>query len=214
MNERDKIVLSSACFPPIAYCAILEENENIIIDTHEHFIKQTYRNRYYILGANGLMHLSIPLQKWSNHTSIKDIQIDYTEDWQKQHWRSILSAYGNSPFFEFYQDELLPLFEQKQKFLLDWDNESLELLQSLLGLSSNWTLSQKYVEKNEADMDLRDAFSPKSEFHHPKIKFHFEEYPQVFNDRFDFQPNLSVLDLLFNLGPETAAYLKSCITQS
>lgn len=206
----DTIVLSSAYFPPAIYMALAAHSSNIIIDPNEHFIKQTYRSRTNIMGVNGLQTLSIPVL-WKNHMPLKDVRISYTENWQKTHWRSILSAYGKSPFFEFYQDDLAPLFEQKADFLADWNMETLELVNALIGIKPKIEIADAYVEKDTQKFDFRDRISPKKEFSHGEIKMELAPYQQVFADRHGFIENLGILDLLFNLGPDCHTYLKESI---
>ena len=113
----DQVLLASAYFPPIEFYHHYTKNEAIIIEQNEHFIKQTYRNRCSISGANGQIDLSIPLQKYTSKTPIRDIKISYDVQWQKQHWRSIVSAYNSSPYFMYYDYEIMPYFEKKNNYL-------------------------------------------------------------------------------------------------
>lgn len=208
----DKIVLSSAYFPPINYMALLAGSEHVIIDPNEYFIKQTYRNRCHILGVNGVQHLSVPVNR-KNHLPLKDVKVSYMEDWQKVHWGTIVSAYGKSVFFEFYRDELEALFLNKYEFLFDLNMGTLNLINTLIGLSPSIEISDSYIERDTIEWDFRDTISPKKEFSYPDIQLDFPSYYQVFSDRHDFVPNLSILDLLFNEGPETKGYIEGVITQ-
>ncbi len=206
----DKMILSSVYFPPINYMALIANGKQVIIDPNEHFIKQTYRNRCKILGVNGVQQLPVPVNR-KNHLPVKDVKISYAEDWQKVHWGAIVSAYGKSAFFEFYRDEIEPLFSKKHAFLLDLNMEILHLIKSLIGISKASELSNVFIEKNMEELDFRDVMSPKKEFNHPQVEMELPSYYQVFSDRYDFMPNLSILDLLFNTGPETKEYLASAI---
>lgn len=206
----DKIILSSAYFPPINYMALLAGSEHVIIDPNEHFIKQTYRNRCHILGVNGVQHLSVPVNR-KNHLPLKDIKISYAEDWQKVHWGTIVSAYGKSAFFEFYRDELEPIFSTKHEFLLDLNMEVLESANSMIGITLSIEVAENFIERETEPYDFRELISPKKEFSHPELSIDLPSYFQVFSDRHAFTPNLSVLDLLFNMGPESEGYLESVV---
>lgn len=207
----DETVLSSAYFPPAVYMGLVATSKSIIIDHHEHFIKQTYRSRCNILGVNGKQALSIPVN-WGNHMPMKEVRISFAEDWRILHWRSILSAYGKSPFFEFYCDEIASLYETKHKFLVDWNMAALEISMDLLGIDTPIAIAENYIEKGTKPYDFREIISPKREFGYPALEVSLPAYQQVFSDRHEFIENLSVLDLLFNLGPECGEYLKSLIT--
>ena len=203
------IILSSPAFPPISVASLIYGSK-VIIDTNEHFVKQSYRNRYYILGPNGIVALTIPALKWRNHTPVKDIRIDYRDNWQQLHWKSITSAYNNSPFFEFYKDDFHPLFVRKTEYLHDWNMAALEVISAIVDKSPKIEISEVYVDPDVDQIDLRSVVSPKKDFSHPKIDFQFDKYPQVFSDRFSFAENLSVIDLIFNLGPQASSYLNNC----
>ena len=150
------------------------------------------------------MVLSIPLQVRKNKSLTKDIRVDYKTPWQMQHWRAIKSAYSSSPFFEYYQDDLLPYYEKQVEFLLDFNLVIQEKIAELIGIKLNFSLSESYVQEIENKIDARNSFSPK--LNSEKI---FPNYIQVFENKFPFVPNLSILDLLFNLGNESEIYLRS-----
>lgn len=206
----DEIVLSTAYFPPAIYMGLLANSNRIIIDPNEHFVKRSYRNRCKILGVNGAMALSIPVN-WKNHMPVKDVKISYAEDWKKLHWRSIASAYSNSAFFEFYKDEFTDLFEYSPEFLVDWNMKALELVNQLVGLDVEIELAETYIEKGAHQFDFRNSINPRKEFAFDGLSVSHPAYQQVFSDRHEFTKNLSILDLLFNLGPECGDYLKSMI---
>jgi len=187
-------------FGPVSYFAELIHAENLKLEAYEHFPKQTYRNRCYIQGANGKLRLAIPT-KHNGARAIKDIQISDDYNWQKEHFKSLVSAYKSSPYFEFYEDDLAPVFEQKEKFLLDLNLKTLAFINSKLKLDLKFDLTEKH-ELVDEDLDFRNRFNAKTEptGNHP-------EYMQVFGEKFGFMPDLSILDLLCNEGPKSSTYL-------
>ncbi len=191
-------LLSTAYFAPIEYYAILLQDPNCSIELHEHFIKQSIRNRCDIYGANGKLQLTIPKQrKGSSKTIIKEIQISYKQDWQKQHWTAIQSAYNSSPFFEYYQDELHPFFEAEETLLMDFNQKLQKLILGLLQEEDNTSFTKEFQHKGNLS-DFRN--------HTWKCK-NPTAYDQVFMEKYGFIADLSIIDLLFNLGPESADYL-------
>lgn len=198
----DQVLLASAYFPPIEFYHHYTKNEAIIIEQNEHFIKQTYRNRCSISGANGQIDLSIPLQKYTSKTLIRDIKISYEVQWQKQHWRSIVSAYNSSPYFMYYDYEIMPYFEKKNNYLFDLNLEILEKLNKLLKISKPFSLSEEFTAVNDSQSDLRYKISPKRK---PEVLL--KTYSQVFDQKLGFIENLSILDLLFNKGPDSMIHL-------
>jgi hypothetical protein len=148
-------LLPTAYVAPICYYAILLQKENCKIEYHEHFIKQSVRNRCEIYSANGRLRLTVPKQRQgSSKTLITDIKISYKERWQKEHWSAIMSAYNSSPFFEYYKDELKPFFEKKEIYLIDFNNKLQELILKLLQVEIKYTYSTKYNHLGEFS-DLR-----------------------------------------------------------
>lgn len=196
------ITLSAAYLAPIVHYALIAQHESYAIDAHEHFVKQSYRNRAEIYGANGKLNLIVPLQKRKNRIPMHAIEISYEEKWQRLHWRSFESAYRLSPYFEYYEDEFLPFYENKEHTkLLDFNLALEDKIKSLLGLNQARQLTEKYEEQ---EVDYRQLIHPKHELE----QIEFPYYIQVFTEKYGFIPNLSVLDLLFNLGPASSDYLK------
>ncbi|TND08977.1 MAG: hypothetical protein FD123_1831 [Bacteroidetes bacterium] len=196
-------VLSSLYLAPLEYYAVLAAQDSVVIDLHEHFVKQTWRNRCRIAGPNGLQDLVIPVEKYANHTPAKDIRMSYHEQWQRLHWRSIKTAYGNSAFFEFYADYFSPFYEaRKTELLSDFNREILELTLRLLKINCSISYSENFIET--ADADYREKISPKSHVLFSAVP----RYAQVFEERHGFQQNLSVIDLLCCAGPESGRLLK------
>ena len=195
-------LLPTAYFGPISYYAILLQYPNCNIELHEHFIKQSIRNRCDIYGANGKLRLTIPKQrKGSDKTIIKEIHISYKQNWQKEHWNAIVSAYNSSPYFEYYKDELLPFFEEKEEYLTTFNNKLQIVLLSILQEGKKVKTTTEYLHQGDFS-DLRN--------YNWKIEKQ-EKYDQVFMEKQGFIPNLSILDLLFNLGPESADYLNNVL---
>lgn len=196
-------VFPSLFLPPISYFKLLIHASNPIIDIYEHYPKQTCRNRCFIFAANGVMPLVIPVHKIEHHTPIKDIKIAYESNWQTTMWRSIASAYGASPFFTYYDYILEPMFKQKIDFLVDYNTRLSELILKLLKIPFEFNFSSAYIEKN-IFADYRNNFGKhyRNQHHTFKIKYH-----QPFETKFGFQNDLSILDLLFNEGPNAINYL-------
>lgn len=204
-NKYSSVLFSSACLPPVEYFIYLVNSDKIRIENFETYHKQTYRNRYSIYGANGKLTLSIPVIKSSGHnTCIKDIKISYLQNWQNIHWKSIESAYNSSPYFLFYRDELFPFFDKKSNFLIEYNHRILELLMELTGIKKEVNYTTDFQKSPLNTVDLRNKISPKNKI----SSINFEPYHQVFENKSGFIPNLSIIDLLFNEGPNTKDLLR------
>ena len=199
----EKTLLPTVYLGNVYYYQLLTKATETAIEIHEHFVKQTYRNRCCIYGANGPLNLIIPLVRWRNNTDVKDIKIAYDAKWQQLHWRSIESAYRSSPFFEYYEDDLLPFYEHKKfDYLIDFNESIQQVIIALLQQSISTRRTQTYVGDSDDYLNYLQKFTPK------KKKVHnFPTYFQVFQNKMGFIENLSVIDVLFNLGPETVGYL-------
>ena len=184
---------------PVAYYSAILQSEEIFIETKEHFIKQSFRNRCIIMGANGTQTLTIPKErKSSDKTLISDISISNQDNWQKLHWQSIISAYNSSPFFEYYKDDLLTFYNTKHNTLFDFNLKISKTILELMQVEKKLNFTSKF-QKEFNGLDFRSSkFILKNQ----------EEYQQVFCEKYSFVPNLSILDVLFNLGPETTSYLE------
>ncbi|RKW63017.1 MAG: hypothetical protein D8B49_03275 [Riemerella sp.] len=197
------VLLPIFYLPPISWFSEFCNSENqIILEQEEHFPKQTYRNRACIFGANGKLPLIIPINH-NGKRAFRDIEISYSERWQALHWKSIKTAYQSSPYFEFYEDQLSKVYENQPKFLIDFNLKSLEIIQKLLKTDQSFSLTEEYI-KTPSAKDFRESFSAKIE-----PAFQQEEYYQTFSDKLGFIKDLSVVDLLCNLGPEAGSYLKN-----
>ncbi len=205
-NISGRYCLSTAYLAPVEYYEVLANAEEVLLEQHEFYIKQSYRNRCVISTANGLMDLTIPVEKFENgKTHIRDVRISYHGNWQAQHWKSIASSYNSSPFFEYYADDLIGFYEKKWNFLWDYNIEIQQKMLELVDVQPAIRLTDVYLKELPEDMhDLRTAIHPKKE----AVFGHHESYYQVFAPKFGFQPNLSVLDLLLNMGSEAVFTLK------
>ncbi len=204
--------LSTAYFPPIQYFAKLLQYPTATIEVCENFPKQTYRNRCHILGSNGKIVLSIPVKKANKKTPITEVEIDYAEDWQKQHSRALLAAYGSSPFYEYYIHDFDFVFKGKTQMLCELNRKILAVCCELLQITPKLTNTQEYHK--HYPNDFRNTIHPKTKHQQLDPNFTPLPYMQVFYDKFAFEPNLSILDLLFNLGTESEIYLLRTIKQA
>ena len=184
--------------------------DNSMIDVHSHYAKQTYTNRCTILSTNGPQDLTIPVVKPKDKTPIKDIRISTHDNWQQLHWRAIQSAYNSTPFFEYFCDDYAPFYEKKWDFLLDFNLEIQQKTLELLNfINIPITLSDSYIEpQNFNTKDLREVINPKK-FDVSLYNNLSTPYYQIFDSKFGFTPNLSIIDLLFNMGSESRIYLKN-----
>lgn len=203
-------VLSTAYWPNIHYFYYILNSDVVYIDLHEHFEKQSFRNRTRILTANGELNLSIPVKKWEASATVKSIEISYAEDWQKQHWRAIISAYKNSPYFDFLEEEIKAFYETEYQFLHEFNAQQLNWILKAFRLKKEIVYTDKYIETTPSEniIDLRNTIHPKKEVGPDTLKKLIETpYYQTFSSKFGFTPNLSVLDLIFNEGIKSYHYL-------
>ena len=213
---KNKVILSSAYLGPVQYFTKLIQYGEVWIELREHFLKQSYRNRCTILTANGLQNLSIPVTEGSNSKrKIGEVTISYDHPWQKLHWKAILSAYNNAPFFEYYADSFARFYhEKKWTFLTDFNNE----IQSVVLKELNLKCPVKQTTSFVANIDLpsdtddfRNTIHPKAHRRIADESFAAQTYMQVFQEKFGFTPNLSIIDLLFNEGPMAADVIRKSI---
>ena len=199
MQSIKTTLLPCAYFGSIEYFSHLISNK-YLIEVNDHFIKQSLRTRCKIYGANGPLTLTVPkVRKKSSKTLFKDIKINYDHDWQKEHWESLKSSYRSSPFFEYYEDELQTLFQKKYIFLIDLNIEMMTFVCSKIGISTAFNLSESYIDNS----DYVDKRMYNFDYIEPP------RYMQVFENKFGFISNLSILDLLFNEGNNSKAYLET-----
>lgn len=188
--------------PPVSYFSRIKEQLPVLLfERYEHFPKQTYRNRATIASPDGILNLTIPVVKGANnHTFSKDVKISYDSKWQRLHWLTLQTCYRSSAYFEFYEDGLAPFYEKKFEFLLDYNVELLNWLLKQLKLSAHLSFTDRY-EKELSAIDYRSQMDKKNIRLLPQ-----KPYFQVFSDRNEFMPNLSMVDLLFNQGPQAKNY--------
>ena len=199
-----QILLLPTYFPSISQYVAMANASEIVLETHDNFQKQTNRNRMYIYSPNGLQLLNIPIKhSKQSHQKTKDIQIENAFDWQKQHFKSLEAAYRSSPFFEYFEDTIHPIFQKKHQFLLDLNIETLEIINSCMRINYTFKATEEYWHSSPIKNDFRSLADGK------KDQNSFDEYPQVFQEKKGFLNNLSVLDLLFNEGKFALEYLKN-----
>ncbi|WP_108821158.1 WbqC family protein [Dysgonomonas sp. Marseille-P4361] len=204
------IYLSSAYLAPIQYYAKFLLADRICIEQHDNYIKQTYRNRCSIVSANGPIALSIPVVHSSKEkTQMKDIRIAEHGNWQHMHWNAIVSAYNSTPFFEYYQDDFYPFYHKKYSFLFDFNEELRMLILEILRIKlPEIVYTDSYQTKFLSDeLDLREVIHPKKDWTETDPAFKSVPYYQVFDQKFGFVDNMSIIDLLFNMGNESQLIL-------
>ena len=200
-------LLATTYFGPVQWYQKLNQSDRCLIERHDHFIKQTYRNRCVIATTNGLQALTVPIERFEGaHCAMLNIRISDHGSWRHLHWNALQSAYGESPFFEFYADDIRPFFERRWDFLVDFNMETTQKMCELLDIQPHITLTDAYVSAEDVGVtDYRDVIRPKNPL--PDDRFQPRRYYQVYEQKHGFQPNLSILDLLFNEGPEAVLYL-------
>lgn len=206
------ILLSSAYLAPVSYYVALYNAPHATIERCDNYLKQTYRNRSTIGGANGGMDLSIPIEKpTSGRAVMRDIRISDHGNWRHLHWNALLSAYRSTPFFEYYADDFAPFYEKPAEFLFDFNEELRQLISPLVGVDTPLYYTDEYIDEVPANLlDLRERIHPKKEIG-SGAAFPTKPYYQVFSSKFGFQPNLSIVDLLFNMGPEAELILRDSV---
>lgn len=207
------VFLSSAYLAPIEYYTKLLAYDKIYIEQYDHYIKQTYRNRCTIAAPDGELALSIPTVKPDTlKCPMRDIRISDHGNWRHLHWNAIESAYNHTPFFEYYKDDFRPFYEKKYEFLADFNEELCHLICSLIDMQPHMERTHEYhIEFASDETDFRERIHPKKDFHLEDTAFFPQPYYQVFQEKLGFLPNLSIIDLLFNMGPESLLILQQCI---
>lgn len=198
------ILIHPTYFPSISHFVAMVKANSITFEMEDNFQKQTNRNRMYIYSPNGIQLLNIPIKHSKNtvHQKTKDVRLETAFDWQKQHFKSLEAAYRTSPFFEYYEDAIVPIFTKKHTFLMDLNFETIEVVKKCLGLSFESNKTIEYFHEVPNLEDYRILANGK------KDNASFEPYTQVFEEKHGYLNNLSILDLLFNEGRYALEYLK------
>ena len=191
----------------ISYYSSLLNADKVLIEICGHYDKQTYRNRTVIYGANGRLNLVVPVKKGrEGRRPVKEVEISYDQPWQRLHWKSLESAYRCSPYFEFYEHHLAPFYQKEEKFLVDLNLKLLDKTLELLQAEKLYNVTGTYEDAHAGYIDERNLFDP----HRNNTDAQgLSPYTQVFENKQGFLPDLSILDLLFNCGPESLPYLNS-----
>lgn len=206
-------VLSTAYFAPVAYYALLFHEQDIVIEAHENYNKQSYRNRMFIGTNQGPLALSVNVEKgYETKCPIQEVRLSSHGDWLHQHEIALMSNYGSSPFYEYYIDDILEVLRSDEQTLFGLNEKIRERICELIGFSAKVRYSDQYLRNDSENFrDLRNTLHPKKSILESVPEFVANPYYQVFGQKQTFMPNLSVLDLLFNLGPESILVLRDSI---
>ena len=197
------ILINPNYFPNIHQFTQIIKADNIIFEVSDNYQKQTFRNRTYIYGANGKLGLFIPVIHTHKYRELfKDVKISYDSNWMDLHLKSLQSAYRSSPYFEYFEDDFIKLYSEKEKFLADFNIKCIRLISSLLDLDLDYKISNEYVEKTNDIIDLRDLSNARKE-----KKIDTPKYIQVFESKHGYINNLSIIDLIFSEGPNSVSLI-------
>jgi hypothetical protein len=199
------ILIHPHYLPNISHFFLLVNSKKIVFEISDNFLKQTYQNRTYIYGANGKLLLSVPvIHSQKNRKIFKDVKISYDKDWLSHHWKSIEISYRSSPFFEYFEEKLICLYKKREKYLVDFNLKSINILFEMLQIDLEYDFTNSYQENYSSTSDYRIN---SENFNSNDIKI--DKYTQVFQSKHGFINNLSVLDLIFNEGPNAINFLKT-----
>jgi hypothetical protein len=199
----NNILIHPGYFPSISHFVAIAQSDLVTFEMDDNFQKQTNRNRMYIYSPNGIQLLNIPIKHSKvAHQKTKDVKLETAFDWQKQHFKSLEAAYRTSPFFEYFEDDIAPIFQKKHTFLMDLNLETMSVVSKCLGLEFDYNETAEYFHEVTDKIDWRGLINGK------KDTSVFEPYTQVFGEKYGYLNNLSILDLLFNEGRYALDYLK------
>ena len=199
------ILIHPNYFPNIHQFIQIIKANNILFEVSDNYQKQTFRNRTYIYGANGKLGLFIPvIHTHKNRELFKDVKISYESNWMDLHLKSLQSAYRSSPYFEYFEDDFIKLYSEKEKFLADFNIKCIKLISNLLDLDLDFKISTEYVEKTNDIIDLRDLSNARKE-----KKIETPKYIQVFESKHGYLNNLSILDLIFSEGKNSVLLMNN-----
>jgi hypothetical protein len=203
-----KLILSTAYFPPVSYFKSIADADMVFIEYHENYIKQTYRNRCEIPASNGILSLTVPVKEGSFHkTALRDLQVDYSGEWVRTHLRALKAAYNSSAFYEFYIDDISTILNSGHPYLVDMNMEILQMICGMTGIETKIAFTDQFVHSYSDMADLRQTITPGNRKMQSTINS--TPYFQVFSDKLGFIPDMSILDLLFNMGPESWSLLRT-----
>lgn len=206
------VLLSSAYLPPVSYFSKLYAYEKVCVERFDHYMKQSYRNRCVIASAAGPLSLTIPTEKSEDPKCLmKDVRISDHGNWRHVHWNAFVAAYKQSPFFDYYADEFHEFFEKRYSFLFDFNSELCNWLCEQLDVHPVVAWSDDFIVDTAGMDDFREQIHPKKRLQTDDASFKAVPYYQVFQEKQGFQPDLSVADLLFNMGPEGLLVLRDSI---
>lgn len=198
-----KTLISTAYLPPVEYFSLISKVEEVLVEKEENYLKQTYRNRCYILSTQGPQLLSVPVYLGSLHkTPVKYIRIDYSKRWQQVHLRAIISAYNSSPYFKYYFEDIERIILKNHEYLFELNNELTEAILMILQIKIKISYTTVFLPVENTENDFRYKIAPKRVSDYTQ-----KEYTQVFSSSSSFIKDLSILDLIFNMGPESGSYL-------
>lgn len=205
--------LTTAYLAPIEYYSKLFHYEKVFIEAQDNYVKQTYRNRCDIGAANGVLSLSFPIEKSEGQKRLsRDVRISDHGNWRHQHWYAISTTYNNSPYFEFFEDEFAPFYEKRFEFLFDFNEQLRIMICEMLQLSPNIHFTESYTPGEEIETgDFRELIHPKKNYLELDSEYIDVPYYQLFEQKYGFKPNLSIIDLLFNMGPESLLVLRDSL---
>jgi len=205
-----RVLLSTAYFPPAEYFSLIARAGDVVIEKHENYLKQTYRNRCMILGPNGPLQLTVPVLRGSFHkTPLRDLRIDNSRRWKELHLRGIASAYAAAPFYEYYYDVIESVISGRYEFLTDLNDRALRSMCDAAGLDVRMSFTDEFIREGTAEEDYRYCITPKRGVSVPGYKT--IPYTQVFGERYGFAERMSIIDILLNNGPGTRALLQGSL---
>ena len=217
-KKLNGLLLSTAYFPPVQYFTMISNYPDLLLEKHENYVKQSYRNRCNILSANGILPLIIPVKRIKGEkTPISKVKPDNSYNWQRLHRISIESAYRSAPFYEFYIDDIMQFLELRNDYLIELNSAILKKMLNILNIPANLRYTAIYHKDSPPGFrDIRDSIHPKKKDNESVMIADHTRYNQVFRERSDFVPGLSILDILFNAGPDagllitkSSSYIKS-----
>lgn len=210
---KETVYLTSSYLAPVEYYTKLYAYKQVFVEQCDNYVKQTYRNRCTIAAADGTLALSIPTVKPETlKCPMRDIRISDHGNWRHLHWTAIESAYSSSPFFEYYKDDFRPFYEKRYEFLYDFNALLCEKICELIDIQPVIERTPEYKTNFAAgEDDFREIIHPKKDYRELDKDFSPIRYYQVFEARHGFLPNLSIVDLLFNMGPESLLVLRDSI---